>query len=50
MLYNISNLLQNHSYFYDSKSYNHRIIEVENLDLCLNSNNPYIALYKKITK
>ena len=43
----INKLVKNNSYYYDSRSVNHDIIGIENLDECLNNNNPYIALYKK---
>ena len=36
------------NYYYDSKANNSSICENENLEQCLNENNPYIALYKKI--
>ena len=41
-------LKKNKNYYYDSKANNNSICEIENLDQCLNGNNPYIALYKKI--
>ena len=40
-------LKKNKNYYYDSKANNNSICEIENLEQCLNDNNPYIALYKK---
>ena len=47
MLNNKTKLEINKNYYYDSKANNNSICVIENLDQCLNENNPYIALYKK---
>ena len=44
---NVGGLKKNLSYNYDSRTNNHKIIEIKNLDQYLNLFNPYIVLYKK---
>ena len=44
---NVGGLKKNLSYYYDSRSNNHKIIEIKNLEQYLNLYNPYILLYKR---